>query len=473
MDNLDYKQLAQAMLGELQGVKTKAAGTAPTAQPGHGSGGLFSHPALERPLFSAFVLPNRGLASVLPARPARTENPLFGLVTGVTDTTGSEPTGPCDDPPYAGLMKLCMHQFVFGRLSRMSRVFELDSFGKMKDRGDHLDLQLLNAPMITNAPTMPGVSDPGATVSNDIAKGLFELAVAWSRDFARLIYTGTPTNNTWQSGYKEFYGLDTLINTGYRDAVTSTACAAADSLVRSFGDVQVQADTNRMVNTITGIYHYLKNLAEETNLAPVEWAIVMRPELFYIITAYWPCSYLSYRCTLADGSSSVVDSGDAIAMRDAMRAGQYLMIDGERVNVVLDNAVAETNVGAGVYESQIYFVPLTVLGGTPVTYWEYFDYSTPNGLMAAAQAFAPAGSYTISDNGRFAWHMKPPSNWCVQLVAKTEPRLLLLTPFIAARLTDVRYTPYVHERDWDPDGTYFVNGGGISQAKPSYYSPTA
>ena len=47
------------------------------------------------------------------------------IITGVTATSGSEPTGVCDDPPTAGLSKLCTHSFVFGRQSRQSRVFEL------------------------------------------------------------------------------------------------------------------------------------------------------------------------------------------------------------------------------------------------------------------------------------------------------------------------------------------------------------
>jgi len=49
-----------------------------------------------------------------------------------------------------------------------------------------------------------------------------------------------------------------------------------------------------------------------------------------------------------------------------------------------------------------------------------------------------------------------------------------LTPMIAGRLTSIRYTPVVHERDWDPSGTYYVDGGTSSgQTPPSYYSPQA
>jgi hypothetical protein len=120
---LDYKQLAGAMINEFAalggqtgaGVRRKAVSSTPTSVYGHGPNGLFSYPGLSRPLFSAMVLPHLGLQSMLPVRWSNDMNPLYGIFTGVTATTGSEPTGVCDDPPTAGLSKLCQHSFVYGR----------------------------------------------------------------------------------------------------------------------------------------------------------------------------------------------------------------------------------------------------------------------------------------------------------------------------------------------------------------------
>jgi hypothetical protein len=94
--------------------------------------------------------------------------------------------------------------------------------------------------------------------------------------------------------------------------------------------------------------------------------------------------------------------------------------------------------------------------------------------MEAARAMAPADSYQTSDAGRFLWHKKPPTNFCVQMLAKTEPRILLLTPHVAARLTNVKYTPLAHERDWDPDGSFYVDGGRTARDSfgPSFHAPT-
>lgn len=479
---IDAAALGQALAG-LVATNKAAVSSTPTTTYGHGPGGLFSSPALERPLISAFVLPREGLQSILPIYPSMFANPLYGLITGVTATTGTEPTGPCDDFPVAGLMKLCTQSSVFGRMGRQTRVFELDRSGLLNSRGEHQDFQfignVLNGTASPNAPTIPSGLD--AALNNEIGKGLFELAVAWQRDFARDFYTGNPTNNTSGGGRKYSRGLDMLINTGYRDAETGVACPAADSIVRSFGNLDIATNGATFVRQVTNIYRNLRFVARGAGLDPVKWAISMPWSMFYEITEVWPCAYLTYRCTnLSSGSTNFVDGNDAIRLRDDMRGdiyartGQYLLIDGEQVPVVLDDGIDAPGVGAGTFRSTMYFVPLRVLGGTPVTFMEYLNYDSPNGAMDMARALAPQGSYRSSDSGRFLWHMKPPTNYCVQMMAKSETRLILRTPHLAARLTNIQYTPIQHERDVFTDGAYFVNGGSTNRGAfaPSYYSPT-
>lgn len=476
---IDYQQLASALISQAGGVSYKGLpSSTPTTTYGHGNGGLFSYPGLERPLFSAMILPIQGLQSKLPVKPNNFDNPIYGLLTGVTATTGSEPTGVCDDPPVSGLTKLCMHTFVFGRQSRQSRVFDLDRMGRLTNRGEFIDLQLMNDPFKPNLqPNVPQISgaNTAQVAQNEMSKALFELATAWSRDFAVELYTGNPTNNTSGGGRKYFYGLDILINSGYRDAETGIACPAADSLIVSFNNNRVDLQGAALVRTMTSMYRNLSYIAKNAGLDPVKWVLSMRWSLFYEITEVWPCAYMTYRCqsTFSTSQTQVTNSTDLINMRDEMRAGHYLLIDGEKVEVVDDNAITETTPAAGVFSSTIYFVPLSVLGGTPVTFMEHFNYDAPGAAMDAAKVFAPDGSYYSSDGGRFLWHRKPPNNFCVQLLAKTEPRLLLLTPHIAGRLTNVRYSPLLHERDAFTDGGYFVNGGRTDRLGygPSLYSP--
>ena len=455
----------------------------PTTTYGHGNGGLFSYPGLERPIFSAMVLPMTGLQSILPVRPNNTENPVYGIFTGVLGTTGGEPTGVCDDPPSAGISKLCEHTFVWGRQSRQTRVFDLSRFGRITNRGEFMDLQLMGTaltvpPNNPNIPQLPGVATPANALQNESAKALFELGVAWARDFARELYSGNPTNNTSGGGCKYFYGLDILINTNYRDAETNAQCPAADSLIQSFGNLRVDSNGQAAVRTITYMMRNLKYIAQRAGLDPVEWVLSMRWGLFYELTEIWPIAYHTYRNNINVGTANtnqvLMNLGTQLSdMRDRMRQGQYLLIDGVEVPVVCDEAIAETEAAKGVFSSTVYFVPLTVLGGTPVTFIENFNYDAPGAAMEAARIFAPDGSYYTSDTGRFLWHRKPPTNFCTQMVALTEPRVLLLTPHIAARLTNVYYSPLIHERDSFTSAGYYVDGGKTSRLGygPSLFYP--
>lgn len=485
---IDYEQLAMALLSVKEagvGKRLKTVSSTPTSVYGHGPGGLFSSPGLSRPLFSAMVLPKVGISSILPLRPTNETNPLFGIITGVTASVGSEPNGVCDDPKSAGLTKLCTHSFVFGRYSRQTRVFDIDRAGRVTNRGEFMDLQLMNNPFsipgLDQPPSAPGFN-AAQVAQNEVAKALFEFAVSWSRDFARKLYTGTPSNNTAGGGYKEFYGLETLVNTGYRDAETGIACPAADSLVRSFGDLNVTSNAAALAKNLTNMYRNLKFLASRAGLEPVRWVISMPFALFYEITEVWPISYLTYRAlAIPAGSTNFVNSSDVEKMRDEMRGdlydyqGQFLLIDGQKIPVVLDDSVPEVAQGDGSFTSDIYFIPVTVMGGQPVTYMEYFNYETPGGALEMARQLAPNDMYFTTDGGRFLWHKKPPQNFCVQAMAKTEPRLMLLTPYLAARLQNVKYMPVEHERSPFTDSYYWVNGGNTqgNAYAPSYLSPHA
>ena len=76
-----------------------------------------------------------------------------------------------------------------------------------------------------------------------------------------------------------------------------------------------------------------------------------------------------------------------------------------------------------------------------------------------------------SDGGMFLWTMGAPKLWCMDVSAKTEPRLRLLTPQLAGRLTDVAYVPLQHINDPLPSQDYYVNGG-VSTGRP-FPSPFA
>lgn len=487
-NEINYELLAQQLLTQA-GIASTQKHTSPASTPnysyGHGPGGLFSYPGMDRAVFAAMMLPVNGLQARLPVYASTDTHPIYGILTGVTDTTGTEPSGVCDDPPYAGLSKLCMTTVPFGRVSRMTKVFDIDDFGRRVNRGEMFDYQMMNNPMSVDAglvPTQPGVANAQNLLNNDIAKATFELAVTWARDFARLLYDGSTANNTAGGGYKEPWGLSRLINTGYQDAETESACPSVDSKVLDMNSLQIETNGNEYVKQFSYMARYLKHKAARTGLWPVKWVITMPYAMFYQLTEIWPCAYASYRCSFADATDAnarlMVDGMAQTRMRDEMRGdmanltGQYLLIDGERWEVVLDDAITETGAANGIFTATAWFVPLTVLGSRPVTYVEYFDYRTQGGAIEAAKAFAPDGSFFVSDNGRFLWHKKPPTNWCVQMLAKTQPRFVLRTPYVAGRIQEIAYQPVGAFDSWDVDSEYHLNGGRTAHFTPNLYPPT-
>lgn len=89
--------------------------------------------------------------------------------------------------------------------------------------------------------------------------------------------------------------------------------------------------------------------------------------------------------------------------------------------------------------------------------------------IQAANQLAPGGFFSVLDAGRFLFVRQSPTHTCVQVEIIERPRLILLTPFLAARFQNLRYTYSIHERDAFPDETYFVNGGSPTTPLPYFY----
>jgi hypothetical protein len=450
------------------------------------------------------ILPGLGLLSQLPARNTNETDPLSGIFTGVTATTGDEPVDRCTDPPVAGASKICTQSRTFGWGGRKSRELRLDRFGLVQNRGEFTDMRVVGDPFSgadVPAPVTPGSSGSITMINTEFGKLMFELAVALLRDFACDVYTGDPANNSGAVGDsgREFYrGLDLLINTGYQDAITLQACPAADSIVRDFnnGNITTSAQAAEdIVREITYIYRNLQYIASRAGLAPLELKLTGRWGLFYELTSVWPCAYQTFRCSqVNDGTTRRNASTTELnAMTDGMRGdqsnrtGQYLLIDGTRVPFVIDDCPTETATTPGVFSSDIYFVPFTVRGGAggnagPIseggnlaTYIEYANFNRPNGPMAGARMMAPQGTYETSSNGRYLFHRYTPQNMCIQIAGWSQPRLMLETPYLAARLQNVGYTPLIHEREPFTTDEYFVDGGRTDFLGfgPSYAGPTS
>ena len=447
----DYEAL-RPLAQALAGMTTKAT---PNAVYLNGPGGIFDMCGLDNQVISALSLPLDGLANQLPARTSDIDNPLYALLTDISAVTGNEPNGVCEPGKQVGNFATCTTSAQFGRLQRESPIFDVDRFGLFR-RGQTRDLTLVGG---MNAPTMVnpvGVVNPQQALRDDVNLAQYLIGLDYQQTLGKLAYTGNPANSTAGGGYVEFKGLDLLINTGYTDVLTGTACPAANSRVVNFNaDVATNVQTTyaQFVNMI----RYLDRRATLAGLKPLESAIAMRSELFYALTEVWPCAYATYRCTNVFDTANVrvIDADSMNTMRQQMRDGNYLLVDGKQYTVILDDSIphVEPVSPATAFSSTVYFVPLTVLGRINTTYWEFQNYSDQLARMNAGTPY-----YYVTDSGRFLW-TKEKDRFCMNLVSKTQPRLVLRTPHLAGRLDNVRYSPTVTMPSPNRGEVGYVGGG--------------
>lgn len=454
---LELLENQNAILKELVGKKelhTKTPANFSNYTPLHGSGGIFAVPGLEREIVTAHVRPY-GLASELPLLPSVYLDPRFGAITGFTDSIGNQPDTACEDAPY-GYMKACTLTARFGRLRFDTNTIDMDDVMLRLHRGDFTDL-LLQGRLLGLTDLVPSGMNENQVLNLVTMSEMVGVGVQTERALTTQLWQGT-----WGVAH-QFPGLDVQIATGHKDAETGTLCPAIDSDVKDFAYDDICGDGRDIVEYLSMLEYYLTTNAMTMGLEPVKWVIVMRPQLFFELTACWPCAYNTTKCSpaVATNASVTIDGRDNTRERDAMREGRYIDINGKRYPVVLDTGIFEHNninngnLLAGEYASTIYMVPLSIRGGMPVTYREYVDYRQAQGDVNLLRG---ANSFFWTDNGVYSWAYEE-VKWCYKLSLKTEQRVVLRTPHLAGRIDHVKYSPLQHVREPDPDSPYWVDGG--------------
>ena len=475
LDQFTPEQL-EAIVAYNKAVGSKTVSGTPTSYLLHGSGGLLTTPGVDQQIFATVVRPE-GIISALNWYPTEFTNPLFSIITGVRADTGSERSTVCGDCLVAGIKKVCTQTAVFGKYCRETREFNVNTLGARLNRHDPDDLRLVN-PIFAGNKLTPNIGGLNP-LANDIAQAFVEVAISFERLLSRQLWIGNPANNNG-TAYMEFPGLEILVGTGKVDALDSTSCPSVNSDIKDYNYQDVCTGTPSLVEVLTYLYRYLAKNSRTMGMDPVDFRWVMREELFYELTSCWPCTYLSFRCTTRDTAlidpMPQFDTTDAIAMRDDMRNGRYLLVDGKQIPVLLDDGIPEdtnvnnANLQPGEFSSDIYLLPFSAMGGrVPTLYGEHFDFNIGQGWLRQAPGALAADDYFASDAGMFAWTYSRLNN-CILWLAEIQPRVILRTPYLAGRVNNVKYSPLQHTREPFPEDGYFVDGGRTTTSAPSYYS---
>lgn len=451
----------------------------------HGPQGLFNRRDRSNPIFSAMQVPEAGVADAIPVyNGGRYFANEFGMddwafdsiITGQTagdlDNGTGQPIAPCVDGPTAGLLKFCVIANTAGNYKMSTREVSDDRAGRVADMVDGLTAQVANLfpRQVFGTPT-PTPSTQNA-IANELQARIFEMTNGFSRFLATQTYAGDPANNSGE--YREIIGLDMHINAGNkRDARNMTLCTAADSDVKNFGGAVVGSTTNIM-RYIEMCDAYVTQKARRQGLGTPEYIVAMRPELWQEITevAIPVQKYQRVSAVIDSMGTNVranVDMNAAYNERNTLRSNLLIPVNGRMLRVVIDDTIAETSSKPGgipTYASTIYGIPLTVLGGIPVTYWEYFNHD--NNQAQVIQRYAGGFRWT-SDSGMFKWTADF-SKGCLKLNVTFTPRLRMRTTQLAWRIDNVACQPLQHFSSWDPTNSYFQNGGVTQGDQQSYYT---
>jgi len=454
---------AEIVANQMGPIRKTATGN-PSGPYVHGPGGLFGVRGLSRDIISTHTQFTGSLGEQLPIVASNETTPLFRYITGFVRSDQQEKNAVCDDPEEAGNFKTCIQTTVFGRKEFKSREFEISGTGKVINRGEFNDLQIVNSPLVNQMGGLlqnifPSVSgDQAIKVGKEMLIRMIEIGVAYQRWFCPQVYTGNPANSSEGGGYKEFMGLDLLISRTKIDAETGQACPSLYSDVKDFNYKSIESTAEPDIyRTLSTMMYILERKAIQQNLNPATFALVMRSQLFWELTRFWPIKYNTEGGGLSQAGLDNLFM-ENVRMRDAMRDGQYLTINSKNYRVILDDCIMEEYGGSvplGGYASDIYIVPLSARGGAIRTmYWEYFDFRT--NVLPQMQGLPV---WFWSDDGVFLWTMGAPKNWCLDVSSQVQPRMILRTPQLAGRLQNVVYIPLQHTDDPLPSQPYHVNGG--------------
>ena len=466
-ENDVLKALGQLIAGQVQ----KADGT-PISTYAYSEGGLFGSCKQDPALINALVGP-MGYESKLQFVGTATENPIVQSLTYI-GSSGYAQSGVCADCGTPTIRR-CAQTSCFGRICQMTEEMQFDQLG-LKANNNVNQLALYGN--ITD-PAGNVIIPQGQPITDMFTLHVLAAAYNLRREIGEMMWAGNPTNSA--GGYEEFTGFDLLINTGKQDALTGVACDALDSVVGDFGSQVVGATGSAsIVAAISGLVRSIRyrimTAGFSTDGAVID--LVMHPTLWDCVADAWACEY-GVDCNV--GAAPYNDALAVANLRDDFINGMYLTVDGLRYPVTLDNGISVTNTPVGNETarcSTVYAITRVLPGGPPVpdspgggviTYGEYQDFGRTGGDAIAwmRQQFG-ATPVSVTDGGRFAVAPTTSGGFCFDARIMTKPRIRMLMPQLAGRLTNVCCIPMGTYPDVSgSDGIYEVDGGATT-SPPNY-----
>jgi hypothetical protein len=463
------EEQAQALfdLG-LLGQKHDTSSATPSATPPHGPWpgnntqfGIFSTPGVRPGMFNATPRV-RSIGQYIPFYETVNYQELIDVATGVTVGTGTNQVSACVVGPKPGQLKNAQITSTFGIIHASTKIFDVTQAGMRRNRAD-VDREVYNQATFTNPwlPNVPGLDGAGA-INTTLRAEMFTLGVMLERSVSQVHFLGVQgtEDNTYLGVARQWNGLDTLIKTGWTDAVSGSAVLALDASVSNF-NAAIAGGTDvfsrGLVANIVDTYYGQVDKMRQLGIEPV-YVLVMRPELFRAIAAVWACSYGTDRCYNATDAKPMIRSAEQVQRNyEEIMANMYLPLDGENIRVVVDDAIPRQTLGNNYYNSDVYGVMLSG-NGIPTLYAEYFNMDNAEAMeIANFNGIADAAMTTIN-NGMYRV-FKRVTGGCVEFDVFARVRLITNAPFSHFRIDNLFYRADQKLTDPIPGFSGYYNGG--------------
>lgn len=433
-------------------------------------GGLFSAPGVRPDRFSA--LPRvRTLASILMPTPSDIYNEIISIVTGALAGSGTNASNYCGDPPVPGALKQCEQQYAFGKYFAKTNLQSMNDIGYLRNRAD-VPGQILNSAPEQN-PLIPDIMWRITDTRSQAQYEFYLQGIFLERALEPVLVLGDPTKSSAnaQLGFiKEFKGLDLQIKQGYADT-SGVLCPAADSIVISYGNALIGntiggGDGRTITTAIGDLWYAAQDRATQVGMDQVEFAFVMRKEMFRALTDVYANTYATSRfqaSSVTAGSPVIQMATDANNLRLEMLNGQYLLVEGIPVPVIFSEGIPLEGQGSNVYTADMYLVPISWRGRRLIRL-EYFNLN--NQFIQEWNAIINPDKRRIINNGFYAMGYRD-NGFCDEILFASVMRLILETPFLAGRIDNISFSYSAATRNAIPGESLYVDGG------VSYYSPRA
>ncbi len=376
-----------------------------------------------------------GLASVLPKVASVEREPEFAFLTGLHASAGQQhPSTACGNCIAVNTEFTCRATLPFGRVCFSSGNITVEDVVAKLNRGEadfRLIGDLVGDDVLQDLRTRR-FSNARNALEAGVALKMREVAAAISAEIATQIWQGTGSGN---AGYATPVGLEEFILNpdSYITGDTGVDCSSAYPATATVNAMYNSTDSNGsvLVQAMARMAYVLQTRASRTGLAPVEWAICMPAELWYLVANIWVHAFSTTTgYALPAGSTFVVDASALTAAREKVMSDQVLTILGRPYRVITDDGI-DVTVTDTTASANIYFIPLRVANRYDATVLQYLDLS-----RFANWEDTP---FIWTDSGQVQWWTTQ-TGPCFSVSALTQYRPVILTPHLAGAIVGVRWT---------------------------------